>query len=92
MQNACVKAYVGVTDGDWYRSLSARPDIGEVNFWRPGGGREFRALTPGEPFFFKTHFPHNRIVGGGFYSGFAALRVSEAWEFFNEGNGVAEPR
>ena len=89
MQNAFVKAYVGVTDGDWYQFLSARPEIGEVNFWRPGGGREFHVLTPGEPFFFKSHFPHNKIVGGGFYSGFAALRVSEAWEFFDEGNGVA---
>jgi len=75
--NPCVKAYVGVTDGDWYQFLAARPDLDEVNFWRPGGGREFRALSVGEPFFFKTHHPHNRIVGGGFYSGFAALRVTE---------------
>ena len=88
IQNNGVKAYVGVTDGDWYQFLATRPDIDEVNFWRPGGGREFRVLTQGEPFFFKTHHPHNRIVGGGFYSGFAALRVSEAWEFFEHGNGV----
>jgi putative restriction endonuclease len=27
-------------------------------------------------------------VGGGFYSGFAPLRISEAWEFFGEGNGA----
>lgn len=84
-----VKAYVGVTDTEWFRFLSDRPELTEVNFWRPGGGREFAVLTPGEPFFFKSHYPHNRVVGGGFYSGFAALRVSEAWEFFGEGNGVA---
>lgn len=83
-----MKAYVGVTDGNWYRHLSARR-VDEVNFWRPGGGRAFRALTPGEPFIFKTHFPHNRVVGGGFFSGFAALRVSEAWELFGEANGAA---
>jgi putative restriction endonuclease len=83
-----VKAYVGVTDGDWYRFLATRPLINEVNFWRPGGGRSFRVLTPGEPFFFKTHHPHNRVVGGGFYSGFAELRISEAWEFFGEANGA----
>jgi putative restriction endonuclease len=77
-----MKAYVGVTDGDWYRYLAARPALNEVNFWRPGGSREFRVLSTGEPFFFKTHYPHNRVVGGGFYSGFRALRVSEAWEFF----------
>ncbi|MBC6467774.1 HNH endonuclease [Actinomadura alba] len=83
-----MKAYVGVTDGDWYRFLSARPGLNEVNFWRPSSAREFKVLTPGEPFFFKSHYPHNRVVGGGFYSGFAQLRVSEAWEFFGEANGV----
>lgn len=80
-----MKAYVGVTDGEWYRFLSTRPGLNEVNFWRPGGGRGFRVLTPG---FFKTHYPHNRVVGGGFYSGFAQLRIFEAWELFGEGNGV----
>jgi putative restriction endonuclease len=83
-----VKTYVGVTDGDWYQFLAARPMLNEVNFWRPSGGREFRVLTPGEPFFFKTHYPHNRVVGGGFYSGFAQLPISAAWELFGEGNGV----
>jgi putative restriction endonuclease len=85
-----VRGYVGVTDGEWYRFLADRPEIAaaEVNFWRPGGGRGFHALTVGEPFFFKSHSPHNRIVGGGFYSGFAALRVSEAWQFFGEANGA----
>jgi putative restriction endonuclease len=83
-----MKAYVGVTDGDWYRFLAASPDVNEVNFWRPSGRHEFRVLTPGEPFFFKTHHPHNRVVGGGFYSGFAQLRISEAWEFFGPANGV----
>jgi len=83
-----VKAYVGVTDDDWYRFLSARPSINEVNFWQPSGSREFHVLEPGEPFFFKTHAPHNRVVGGGFFSGFARLRLSEAWEFFGEANGV----
>ena len=82
-------AYVGVTDGDWYRFLAARPHITEVNFWQPGGGRGFRVLSPGEPFFFKTHYPHNRVVGGGFFSDSVPLKVSEAWELFGESNGVA---
>ncbi len=85
-----MRAYVGVTDGDWYRFLDAAPGLNEVNFWRPAGGHAFRALTPGEPFFFKTHYPDNRVVGGGFYSGFAQLRVSEAWEFFGPGNGATD--
>jgi putative restriction endonuclease len=83
-----VKAYVGVTDGDWYRYLADRPTLNEVNFWRPGGGRGFGILAIGEPFFFKTHYPHNRVVGGGFYSGFAPLPLSTAWDYFKEGNGV----
>jgi putative restriction endonuclease len=84
-----MKAYLGVTDIDWHQYLAARPSLSEVNFWRPGGSREFRVLSVGEPFFFKTHYPHNRVVGGGFYSGFRALRVSEGWEFFGEANGVS---
>lgn len=42
-----VRAYVGVTDMDWYTFLAARSDLGEVNFWRPGGDRHFGALTLG---------------------------------------------
>ena len=63
-----MRAYVGVTDNDWYHFLAARPEVAEVNFWQPSGGRELRVLAPGEPFFFKTHYPHNRVVGGGFFS------------------------
>jgi putative restriction endonuclease len=61
----------------------------EVNFWQSSGSREFRVLAPGEPFFFKTRYPRNRLVGGGFFIDSARLRVSEAWEFFDEANGVA---
>ena len=61
----------------------------EVNFWQPSGAREFHVLDPGEPFFFKTHYSHNKLVGGGFFSDSVRLRVSEAWEFFGEANGVA---
>ena len=83
-----MRAYVGVTDNDWYRFLAARPEVAEVNFWQPSGGCEFRILALGEPFFFKTHYPHNRVVGGGFFSDSARLRVSEAWELFGEANGA----
>lgn len=56
-----MRLYVGVTDNDWFRFLAERrPD--ELNFWRPGGGRAFRALEPGEPFLFKLHSPLNVIV------------------------------
>jgi putative restriction endonuclease len=84
-----VKAYVGVTDGSWYQFLAGRPHLQEVNFWRPNSSKAFGAVQVGEPFFFKSHHPHNRLVGGGFYSGFARLPISEAWELFGEGNGAA---
>ena len=82
-----MRAYIGVTDGGWYRFLAARPELTEVNFWRPGGRHAFRALQPGDAFFFKTHYPHNMIVGGGFFSGFVPMRVSEAWELLGPGTG-----
>jgi len=85
-----MKVYVGITDMDWYRTLAAQPEIREVNFWKPGGEGGFRALSPGEPFLFKTHWPHNRIVGGGYFEGFARLPISSAWDFFGPGNGVAD--
>jgi putative restriction endonuclease len=83
-----VKAYVGVTDSDWYAYLSSRTNIREVNFWRPYGSRAFKVLTPGEIFIFKTRYPQNKIVGGAIYEGFVSLNISRAWEFFGEGNGV----
>ncbi len=81
---------MGVTDEEWFRFLAARPSLDEVNFWRPSGHGAFKALTPGEPFFFKTHHPHNKVVGGGFFSGFVRLRVSEAWEFYGQTNGAVD--
>jgi putative restriction endonuclease len=83
-----VHAVVAVTDKRWSDYLSVRPAITEANFWIPSSTR-FRALTTGEPLLFKTHAPHNKMVGGGFLSGFVRLRVSEAWGFFGEGNGRA---
>lgn len=85
-----MKVYVGITDMDWYRSLASQPQIREVNFWKPGGEGGFRALLSGEPFLFKTHWPHNRIVGGGYFEGFARLPLSAAWDFFGAGNGVKD--
>ncbi len=54
----------------------------------PSGRATFKALLPGEPFLFKTHWPDNQLVGGGFFSGYASLTVREAWDLFGEGNGV----
>jgi putative restriction endonuclease len=84
-----MRYFVGVTDYNWYDFLSARPDIDEVNFWQPSGGREFKALQPGELFLFKLHSPRNFIVGGGVFAHWSSLPVSLAWEAFGEKNGAA---
>lgn len=76
-----------MTDDDWYTFLAGRPDLSEVNFWRPSG-QGFGSLGTGDPFLFKTHGREARLVGGGFLSGSNKLRLSEAWEFFGEANGV----
>lgn len=84
-----MKAYVAVTDYDWYRRLSASPQIEEVNFWRPGGKAGFRALARGEPFLFKLKEPRNFIVGGAFFAHFTHLPCSLAWDAFGEKNGAS---
>lgn len=86
---ARLKAFAAVTDGAWFRFLSAQPGIDEVNFWQPGGGRGFRALAYGEPLLFKLKSPHNAIAGGGFFAHFARLPVSVAWDMFGSKNGAA---
>ena len=83
-----MRAWVAVTDKDWYRFLRQRPDLDEVNFWQPGGHRVFRTLAVGEPFLFKLHYPDNAIVGGGFFTHPSRLPASVAWDAFGEKNGA----
>ncbi len=83
-----MRAFVAVTDNDWFEFLSRIPGIDEVNFWQPSGRHDFRILTPGEPFLFKLHHPLNYIVGGGFFAHFSLLPTSVAWESFGEKNGA----
>jgi putative restriction endonuclease len=82
-----VRGFIGHTDAGWWRFLSASPELGEVNFWRPGG-RAFAALDPGEPFFFRLKSPVNKIGGFGLFARYAALPVWRAWEVFGLANGV----
>jgi putative restriction endonuclease len=83
-----MRAYVGVTDFDWFKHLRSIPDLEEANFWQPSGARGFRALIPGELFLFKLHSPLNFIVGGGVFTHFTPLPVATAWETFGEKNGA----
>ena len=83
-----MKAFVAVTDNDWFEFLRRQPGLIEVNFWQPGGGRQFRALEPGQPLLFKLHAPQNVIAGGGFFATFSTLPMSMAWQTFELQNGA----
>ena len=83
-----MRAYVGITDYDWFRFLSQRSDLDEVNFWKPGGKSGFKALEPGGLFLFKLHAPRHLIVGGGYFAHFSRIPASLAWDAFAEKNGA----
>lgn len=84
-----MRAYIGVTDGQWLRFLATRApgSVDEVNFWQPGP-HPFRALSPGEVFLFKLHYPEHYIVGGGFFAGYSVLPCGLAWDAFGLKNGA----
>ncbi|MFQ5852871.1 MAG: HNH endonuclease, partial [Candidatus Binatia bacterium] len=84
-----MKAYVAVTDNDWFRFLRDRSPLDEVNFWQPGGSRLFKTLSIGQPFLFKLHYPENFIAGGGFFAHASLLDSHMAWDAFGEKNGAA---
>ena len=84
-----MRAYVALTDWDWYRYLRSVEPLDEVNFWKPGGKHKFGALRAGELLLFKLHSPRSYIVGGGLFAYSSILPVSLAWESFRESNGAA---
>ena len=82
-----MKIYVGITDYDWFKTLK-RANCDEVNFWKPGGRTNFKALNEGDLFLFKLHSPNEFIVGGGIFLKFFILPASLAWEAFGIANGA----
>jgi putative restriction endonuclease len=82
-----MKMYVGITDYDWFKTLK-QANCDEVNFWKPGGSTNFKALNEGDLFLFKLHSPKDFIVGGGFFLKFSILPSSLAWEAFGIANGA----
>ncbi len=84
-----MRAYVGVTDNAWFKFLAGFGGIDEVNFWQPGP-HGFKALTPGEVFLFKLHYPEHFIVGGGFFAGYSVLPCGLAWDAFGHKNGAED--
>ncbi len=84
-----MKGYVGNTDFDWFTFLRERQPLEEVNFWQPSGGDAFRAVAPGEPFFFRLKKPHYAIGGFGLFARHEVVPAKLAWEAFGERNGAA---
>jgi putative restriction endonuclease len=82
--------YIGLTDPDWYSFLRSHPHVDEVNFWQPHGERAFRALKPGEMFFFKLRAPHKAIAGFAFFERYESLPAWLAWDCFAEMNGAPD--
>jgi putative restriction endonuclease len=83
-----VTIFIGNTDPRWYRFLSQQNETVEVNFWRPSGRYTvFRAIAPGEFFFFRLTSPINKIVGFGTFTHHTVLPLLVAWETFGQANG-----
>lgn len=82
-----MKFWLGVTDNRWFNFVSSR-GFDEVNFWQPSDRAPFSTLPPGIPFLFKLKRPHNHIAGGGFFSHYTSLPLSQAWDFFGQENGA----
>lgn len=83
-----MRAYIGVTDRDWFALLRDLPHLEEVNFWQPSGNKQFRVLSSGELFLFKLHHPYDYIVGGGFFAYSSILPINLAWDTFQQANGA----
>lgn len=83
-----MRAFVGLTNWEWFQFLGARHDVDEVNFWRPSNTRAV-SFDPGTPFLFKLHQEHGGwIVGFGHFAGFTARSMWLAWAAFEHKNGA----
>ena len=76
-----MRAWIANTDFEWYRFLSSRPDLDEVNFWRPSD-TAFKILSLGEPLLFRLKAPHNAIAGVGYRvrTRLSFIPISPPWD------------
>ncbi len=87
---ARVRGFVANTDHEWFTFLRERQPLEEVNFWQPSGGDAFRALQPGEPFFFRLKRPHYAIAGFGYFARHEVVPAWLAWNSFGPLNGAPD--
>lgn len=81
--------FCAVTDNDWFDYLRARPNLPEVNFWKPNP-MAFKAVGEGGIFAFKLKAPNNKIGGFGVLATSADAQINLAWQAFGEGNGAPD--
>ena len=89
---SAVPAVVALTDERWFTHFRPQDEltaVDEVNFWRPAAQTGFRALRPGQPFFFRLKAPYRAIAGFGFFAVSSQVSVPLAWEIFGDRNGDA---
>lgn len=84
-----MRGFVAPTDYGWYQFLRVRPELREVNFWRPSQNR-FGAILPGELFFFKLKAPYNAIGGFGLFTRQTVKPIWEVWDIFGAANGTSD--
>jgi hypothetical protein len=72
---------IASTDPDWYRFLRSRPELGEVNFWRPGVAS--MSMAKGTPWLFLIRGT-SEIWGCGFFSTFDFMPIGVAWDTFGK--------
>ena len=91
------KLYVGVTDTNWFLYLKEQYKNNNlpmyINFWTPGS-TSFKVLEAGELFYLscirrKIAELMGEVVGGGYFSHFERLTMSDAWKKYGIGNGAA---
>ncbi|MEX2247978.1 MAG: HNH endonuclease [Dehalococcoidia bacterium] len=81
---------MAATDSRWFeylRDFGQAGRLDEVNFWRPLAQNEFKALSVGEPFFFRLKHPVNAISGYGYFVHATRVSIQLAWEAFGPRNG-----
>lgn len=81
---AAYRFVVMSTDPDWYAFLRSRPDIDELNFWRPGAAATSDA--PGTPWLFLIRGT-SQVFGCAFFSAFSRMPIGVAWDTFGAANG-----
>jgi putative restriction endonuclease len=84
-----LRGFVANTDQGWFDYLAGQPPLDEVNFWKLSDVA-FKALQPGEPFFFRLKAPHRAIGGFGFFRMHTVVPLQLAWDAFGPANGAPD--